>query len=120
MKPEIKDIIDNFNSSNLTRLRIKCDEFELELEKNNEIKVEEIKCIDENFDKILSPVIGRFCKSNVSRGANVKKGDVLCVIEAMKTFNEIYADYDCVIERILVNENDLIERNQEIMIVSKK
>ncbi|MBR6033759.1 MAG: hypothetical protein IKP28_03350 [Clostridia bacterium] len=49
----------------------------------------------------------------------VNKGDTLCVIEAMKTFNEIHAEEKYQIIKIIVNENDILECNQKMILVRK-
>jgi len=121
MNNEIKDIIEKFSASNLTKLRYKKDEFEIELEKDNVLGIKTTRNIEpnNNYNKILAPVVGKYCKSSTSVGSIVKKGEPLCIIEAMKTFNEIYAEYDCVVEEILVKEDTLVECNQELMVVRK-
>lgn len=121
MNDEIKDIIEKFSVSNLTKLRYKKDEFEIELEKDNVLGTKKSRNIvqSDKYNKILAPVVGKYCKSSASVGSIVKKGEPLCIIEAMKTFNEIYAEYDCVVEEILVKEDTLVECNQELMVVRK-
>ena len=45
----------------------------------------------------------------VNIGQNVKKGDVLCVIEAMKLINEIESEFDGTIEEILVEDGEIVD-----------
>ena len=45
----------------------------------------------------------------------MKKGDVLCIIEAMKVMNEIHAPMDGVIAEILVTDDSMVEFDQELM-----
>ena len=47
-------------------------------------------------------------------GDKIKKGDVLCIIEAMKMMNEIIAEEDGEIAEILVGNGELVEYNQPI------
>ncbi|MCR4601526.1 MAG: acetyl-CoA carboxylase biotin carboxyl carrier protein, partial [Clostridia bacterium] len=61
---------------------------------------------------IKSPIVGTFYAAPgegmdpyVRVGKTVKKGDTVCIIEAMKMMNEIAAPYDCVIEEVL-KENE--------------
>lgn len=121
MNNDLKDIIEKFSTSNLTKLRYKKEDFEIELEKDNALGIKESRNIsqDNDYNKILAPVVGKYCKSSAAVGSIVKKGEPLCVIEAMKTFNEIYAEYDCIVEEILVKEDTLVECNQELMVVRK-
>ncbi len=50
----------------------------------------------------------------VKVGSKVKKGDVLCIIEAMKLLNEINADTDGEIVDICVNNGDVVEYGQPL------
>ena len=45
----------------------------------------------------------------VKKGQKIKKGDTICLIEAMKTFNEIKSDRDCTIKSILVKNGEAVE-----------
>ena len=60
---------------------------------------------------------GKYCKSNLKVGDIVHKGDTICTIEAMKTFNEIKAEANYKIVKILANENDILECNQKMILV---
>lgn len=53
-------------------------------------------------------------------GDVVKKDQIICVIEAMKVFNEIKADFDCTILKVLVENGKPVETNQDLFVVSKK
>ena len=50
----------------------------------------------------------------VAVGQRVKKGDTVCIIEAMKCMNEIQAESDGVITEVLVNNGDLVEYDQPL------
>ncbi|MFL2533341.1 MAG: acetyl-CoA carboxylase biotin carboxyl carrier protein [Alphaproteobacteria bacterium] len=50
----------------------------------------------------------------VKKGQKVKKGDTICLIEAMKTFNEIKSDKDGLIKNILVKNGEAIEFGQPL------
>lgn len=57
---------------------------------------------------IRSPLVGTFYAAPgedsapyVSPGSSVKKGDTVCIVEAMKMMNEVVAPYDCIIEEVL-------------------
>ena len=54
----------------------------------------------------------------VKEGQNVKKGDTICLIEAMKTFNEIKSDKDGIIKDILVKNGEAIEFGQPLFEIS--
>ena len=52
-------------------------------------------------------------------GKSIKKGQPLCILEAMKMMNTLEAEYDCVIEEILVANGELVEFDQPIFKVKK-
>ena len=54
----------------------------------------------------------------VKSGQKVKKGDTICLIEAMKTFNEIKSDKDGVIKSILVKNGEAVEFGQPLFEIS--
>ncbi len=75
-------------------------------------------------DYVTSPLIGTIHLNNpssgkayVSLGSKVKKGDKLCVIEAMKVQNEISAPKDGIIKDILVKDGDVIEYSQNLFVL---
>ena len=81
---------------------------------NNVVK-EEQKC-EENYKVIKSPMVGTFYSKPapdkdafVKVGDNVKKGQVVCIVEAMKLMNEIESEFDGEIVEICVNDGDVVE-----------
>ncbi len=50
----------------------------------------------------------------VKSGQKIKKGDTICLIEAMKTFNEIKSDKDGVVKSILVKNGEAVEFGQPL------
>ena len=54
----------------------------------------------------------------VKSGQKVKKGDTICLIEAMKTFNEIKSDKDGVVKSILVKNGEAVEFGQPLFEIS--
>jgi len=74
--------------------------------------------------EILSPMPGTFYRAPspddppfVKEGDSVKKGDTLCIIEAMKIMNEIEAEDNGVIQKILVESGQAVEFNQPLFII---
>ena len=51
----------------------------------------------------------------VKAGDRVKKGDVLCIVESMKMFNHIEAEYDGTIEEICVDNGQIVEFGQTLV-----
>ncbi|MAF32310.1 MAG: acetyl-CoA carboxylase, biotin carboxyl carrier protein [Magnetococcales bacterium] len=74
---------------------------------------------------VKSPMVGTFYRSPspeasvfVNVGDRVKKGQVLCIIEAMKTMNQIESDKDGVVENILPENADPIEFGQPLFVIN--
>ena len=72
--------------------------------------------VEENKQIIKSPMVGTFYikpspTSNpyVEVGSKVKKGDVVCIIEAMKLMNEIESEYEGEITEVYVKDGDAVE-----------
>lgn len=77
-------------------------------------------------EEILSPIVGVVYlkpapdKANFKEvGDPVKKGDVLCIVEAMKLMNEIASDVDGVITEVLVANEAVVEYNQPLFRIAK-
>lgn len=73
---------------------------------------------------VKSPMVGTFYRAGspgaasfVEVGQNVKSGDTLCIIEAMKLMNEIEADATGVIKAILVENGQPVEYGQPLFII---
>lgn len=73
---------------------------------------------------INAPIVGVFyaapsptAEPYVTVGKRVKKGDTVCIIEAMKCMNEIQAEEDGVITDILVNNEQLVEFDQPLFAI---
>jgi acetyl-CoA carboxylase biotin carboxyl carrier protein len=82
--------------------------------------------VDENskYITIKSPMIGTFYRKPapdkpvfVEVGGTIQKGDVLCVVEAMKLFNEIEAEISGKIVKILVDDMSPVEFDQPLFLV---
>ena len=81
----------------------------------------------ENIVYVKSPLVGTFYRAPsptsppfVQQGQKVKKGDILCIIEAMKVMNEIKSDYDGIVKEILVENGKPVEFGQVLFIISKE
>lgn len=88
-----------------------------EAPKQEEAKVEPKK----EGSLVISPIVGTFygspgpdSKSFVQVGSKVKKGDVLCIIEAMKLMNEIECETDGEVAEILVKNEQMVEYGQPL------
>ena len=94
----------------------------------NPVESENTQASDDNesFDgeDQLSPMPGTFYSAPtpedepfVSKGDVVKKGQVLCIIEAMKIMNEIESEFDGTIMKVNVNNGDPVEYNQPLFVI---
>ncbi|MGY8925698.1 MAG: acetyl-CoA carboxylase biotin carboxyl carrier protein [Flavobacteriales bacterium] len=79
---------------------------------------------DSKFITVKSPMIGTFYRSSspdkdpfVSVGETIKQGDTICVIEAMKLFNEIEAEVTGKIVKVLVDDSAPVQYDQPLFLV---
>ncbi|MBI1732562.1 MAG: acetyl-CoA carboxylase biotin carboxyl carrier protein [Gammaproteobacteria bacterium] len=73
---------------------------------------------------VRAPMVGLFYEAAapdkpafVSLGQTVRKGDVLCIIEAMKIMNQIEADVGGVVAKILVENGEPVEYGQPLFVI---
>lgn len=95
-------------------------------------QVEELKQVErsnvkEDLYEITSPMVGTFynapspgADSYVKVGQKVDKETIVCVVEAMKLFNEIESEVHGEIVEVLVGNGDLVEYDQPMFLVRKK
>ncbi|HBA61935.1 MAG TPA: acetyl-CoA carboxylase biotin carboxyl carrier protein [Elusimicrobia bacterium] len=77
-------------------------------------------------ETIKAPMSGIFYRAPspssppyVREGDAIKEGQVICVIEAMKVFNEIKAEFNCVIEKVLPENGKPVEPNGDLFQVKR-
>lgn len=80
-----------------------------------------------NTVTINAPIVGTFYRAAapdappfVEEGQDVKKGQTLCILEAMKNMNQLEAEFDCTIVKILVPNGSLVEYGTPLFEVIKK
>ena len=124
----IKQIMSEFDQSNVTKMKVEIDDLKIELEKESEkveyVKplekenkmVEEVKTKEPTGTPVKSPIVGVFYIASspesdpyVKIGKTVKKGETVCIIEAMKVMNEVPAPKDGVITEILVANEEVVD-----------
>jgi len=78
-----------------------------------------------NEHVVKSPMVGTFYRSPspdadvfVNEGQKVKKGEAICIIEAMKMMNEIEAEYDGVVDSILIENGTPVEYGQPMFVIT--
>ena len=142
---DIKELIRVFDKSELNKLKVKEGEFEISMQRGFEGGVTTVttsavsapvsvvatpvlveSSVSKAGDAILSPMVGTFYSSPspespafVKVGDTVKKGQTLCILEAMKIMNEVEAEFDCKILEILVKDGSPVEYDMAIFTVEK-
>jgi acetyl-CoA carboxylase biotin carboxyl carrier protein len=138
---EIKELIALLESSSLAVLEVKEGDSKVHLEKPGNITVNNTGVAPvaapaavpaapaaapaaETGKTINAPIVGVFyaapspdAEPYVSVGKRVKKGDVVCIIEAMKCMNEIQAEEDGEITAVLANNGELVEYGQPLFTI---
>ncbi len=132
---DIKKLIDIIEDSDITELEYEKEGYKIRLKRGTisspleqpqatqaqpvgeSINIEETRHIT-----ITSPLVGTFyrasspdVKSFIEIGDTVKKGQVLCIVEAMKLMNEIESDVVGTVSKILVENGQPIEYGEELM-----
>jgi acetyl-CoA carboxylase biotin carboxyl carrier protein len=146
---DIKKLLEAFDKSNTNILELETNEFRIYLDKSaplaqaqpvqnipqiqqpqpqQEVKQEieaKVSCEVEG-DLITSPMVGTFYQAPspdsppfVKVGDRVKKGQTLCIIEAMKIMNELEAEFDCEILEVLVEDGQPVEFDTPLFRVKK-
>lgn len=84
--------------------------------------VETIPEVEENYKIVKSPMVGTFyskpspkAEAYVKVGDKVKKGDIVCIVEAMKLMNEIECEFDGEIVEICVKDEEMVEYGTPLM-----
>lgn len=126
---EIIELIQLFEDSSLQSLKYHQGECKLHLKKIKEEEavssmrtntgaspVMEASVPHEDLHSVCSPMVGTFYRASspdtdpfVQEGDSIRKGQILCIIEAMKMLNEIHADMDGTLKEILVNNGDMVD-----------
>ena len=138
---KIKKLIDMLEKSNLSEIELKEGDDAVRLARkishepthhfvqpaippHGSAVTEHVKNKQPDGHVIHSPMVGTFYAASsperppfASIGQNVKVGDVLCIVEAMKMFNEIESDRDGKIIDILVKNGEPIEYNQPLFVL---
>lgn len=136
---EIQKIIKDFETSELTELQLEIEDVKIKLSKNKttektsfeapapvavQTQTQNIEAPKPQGLEVKSPLVGTFYRSEspttppfVEVGSVVKKGDVLCIIEAMKIMNEITAPESGKILKINLNDKDVVSFDQVLMTI---
>jgi acetyl-CoA carboxylase biotin carboxyl carrier protein len=76
-------------------------------------------------EEFTAPLVGTFYQSAkpgsppfVKEGDTITKGQIICIIEAMKIFNEIESEHNGIVKKILVQDGNPVEFGQALMVIS--
>lgn len=133
----LEKIFELFDKSQASEFELEMEDFKIKLKRETEFNQVVVKETHQNIvydEKVISsgnwvkaPLVGTFyTKSNpdakpyITVGQSVKKGQVLCLIEAMKVMNEIKADCNAVIKEIKGVDGKMVEFNQDIILIEKE
>ena len=120
------DVID---INNLNKLAVTENLDKLELQELNNTKLSN-NSIDDftdiDCDYIKSTIVGTYYEATspgadplVKVGQKISKGDVVCIVEAMKLMNEITAEFDCEIVSILGKNGEMVEYGEQLFKVRR-
>ena len=133
---QIEKLVEIIEKSTIKEITVEEGNLKINLKRENNI---EIQNISKNIEKkveiveepdeesfITSPIVGTFYSAAspetpafVRVGDTVKKGQPVCIVEAMKLMNEINCDFDCEIEAVLVSNEQKVEYGQPLFRVKK-
>lgn len=137
---KIKNIISLFENSNVPMMDLEVDDMKIKMCKDvnssDKSAVEHVEPQSTNISKpieaevkqqevrnaVKSPLVGTFYASRkqggeplVKVGDKVNKGDVVCIIEAMKVMNEIKANVSGIVTEILVDDGAMVQFDQDLI-----
>ena len=132
---ELKELMSSFNTSNISELEVDDGQTHLLLKKNTQSAISPASASDAQADVpvaseqapdcnaavVRSPLVGVFYAASapgeapfVKEGQAVRKGDTICLVEAMKMMNEIMAPSDGIVKKILVENGEMVSYNQPL------
>ena len=125
---KIKQLMNDMGNSKLTSIDIDFpDGTKISMKNENEKQIEVAEKEElQDGEIVKSPMVGTFyskpspdANSYVEIGQKVKKGDVLCIVEAMKLMNEIESEFDGEITEILVQDGEAVEYGKPLFKIKK-
>ena len=132
---ELNDLLARFEGSSLSKLKLSTQEFTIEMERAISAPAAPVipaaaaapaapAAAEPEGNAITAPMVGTFYAASapeqppfVKVGDTVKKGQVVCIIEAMKLLNEVEADTDGVVKEVCVENGQPVEFGQSLFII---
>ncbi len=144
---KIRELVEMMNESGLTEVEVELEGQKIKLTKNARGNIEQVPqenfvsqpvvqnapqqkapegSSPKNLKEITSPMVGTFYRSSnpdaepyVQEGDIVKKGDVVCIVEAMKLMNEVKSEVSGRIREVLAENAEPIEFGQVLFTVEQ-
>ena len=142
---KIKELVELMNDNDLCQIEIEQEGVRVKLTKNGQGAVEQVVTSvaqpkahvaappapeaaeapkDKDVKEIKAPMVGTFYRSSspdaesyVQVGDVIQKGDVVCIVEAMKLMNEVKAEFSGRIVQICVENAEPVEYGQSLFII---
>jgi biotin carboxyl carrier protein len=114
----IADIVDVNEKDKLVKVKINQQLYQVSVQDSADILLQKVGvkiATEKKTINLKSPMPGLVLQVLVKEGQQVKKGDALLVVEAMKMENIFKANTDAVIDTIKINEKQVIEKGQELI-----
>ena len=137
---ELKELIELLKATDITELQLEKDGTKIKIKREKilssiEMPVKKTQVFNEKITleteeesqrlvTVTAPIVGTFYRSPapdaapfVEVGLRVKKGQVLCIVEAMKLMNEIESDVDGIIVKALVENGQPVEYGEPLFLI---
>jgi acetyl-CoA carboxylase biotin carboxyl carrier protein len=136
---DLKELIDLIKETDITDLQLEKDGTKVRIKRERmlspmEIQVQKLGGLQEKVIStaeeetrlitITSPIVGTFYRAPspeaapfIEIGSRVKKGQVLCIVEAMKLMNEIESEVDGTVIKILVENGQPVEYGEPLFLI---
>lgn len=137
---DLKNLIDLLKDTDISELQIEKEGTKVTIKKRKtvteQVPVQAVPAVQqekiviekeeerEKFTTVVSPIVGTFYKSPspdsppfVEEGSRIKKGQVLCIIEAMKLMNEIESEFDGIVKKAIVENGQSVEYGEPLFLI---
>lgn len=138
---ELQTIIKDIENSPLMTLELEMDDFKLKLSKNKTetvqqphvdhkntletVDLKQVSPVDQmHGQQLKSPLVGTFYLSPtingnpyVEIGQKVSKGQIVCIIEAMKIMNEITSPHEGILKDVFIKNGDVVGYDEVMMVI---
>ena len=136
---DLKELIEYLKETDITEISIEKDGIKVKIKREKmlspmDISVQKLGSLQEKVTReteeetrvitVTSPIVGTFFRAPspeadpfVETGSKVKKGQVLCIVEAMKLMNEIESEIDGVVIKILVDNGQPVEYGEPLFLI---